>query len=171
MKGFRSIARNSGCAEGSQQFPIAIEFKNVVTLAPAHVSVGDPDVVGVIDEESVRKQQRPRTECLHENAICVEFHDRIQRAVRAAVGATAFGDPDMSLVVDRHCGGSSHVAAGWQLEETIDAPIWIGHAADRVSGASICSTCAAAAVAPPSAPATSRPTSAAAAGVVLIMGG
>ncbi len=126
MERIRPAAGNPRPPQGPQQPPGAVEFQDVIADAMPDVAVGDPDVVLRIDEEAVREKQFARAEGLHVAPMLVEFHDGIDVAALAAVGAAAFGNPDVALVVDRHRAGGAHVAALREAEEVIVPLVRIG---------------------------------------------
>src|SRR5262249_14978287 len=61
-------------------------------------AVGHPDEPFTIDEEAVREVHDPFAEAPHELAVHIDFDDRIEYGLGAAVRAAAIEDPDVLTV-------------------------------------------------------------------------
>src|SRR5450755_3336188 len=102
MQGVRTVARHPWFPKRSQQLAAAVELQHVIPNALSDVTVGDPQVIGLVDKKAVREQQLCRAKCLDELAVRVEFHDRVELAAGAIIRTASINDPDMALLVDSH---------------------------------------------------------------------
>src|SRR5581483_1318627 len=92
-----AVASAASLAEDQQQTPFGAELEDLMTA----LAVGHPDVAVAIHEDAVGEGEHAGAETLDELAGGIEVEDRIERGVRAAVGAAAFRDPDaVAVLVD-----------------------------------------------------------------------
>src|SRR5436309_16100175 len=63
-----TVAGNYGLPQSHQDLPLRTELENLVALSVLSLGIGDPHISCLVHEDTVRKDEQPRAEALHQLA-------------------------------------------------------------------------------------------------------
>ncbi len=119
-------ARNARLTQPHQQLTLGAELQYLVSLALFALCISNPDVVLVVDKNTVGPDKKSGAETSlqatlsveHQNGVDIVFSD-------TAVFTTALGDPDIIVTVDKHGAGRAPASTLGQFTPVLESLVWV----------------------------------------------
>ena len=122
-----AVAADAGLPQFDQDFPLLVELEDLVALdAVFHAGVDDPEIVIVVDDDAVRKDEHARAETEQKLSFGAEFQNRVHVGIGATVHPATLEQPDIAFGIHVDRIARTHHAAIGHVHDISDDLVGVG---------------------------------------------